>query len=46
MVRSLDKRWNQFIPSIYLLVSKLESLGLVYQNGEVSYMDSEEFPHV
>ena len=42
LVRSLDKRWNQFIPSVYLLAKRLESLGCEYHNGIVTYVDFEE----
>ena len=46
LVRSLDKRWNAFLPSVYLLQSKLEKLGLVLVDNEVSYTDGEENSHV
>ena len=42
MVRSLDKRWNRFIPDVYLLAKRLEDLGFEYHDGRVTYVDFEE----
>lgn len=45
VVGVLDKRWSQVVPSLYLLQSRLEKLGVTYVNGEVSYSEGET-PHV
>ena len=39
LVRSLDKRWNTFVSSVRLLAQRLESLGLIYQDGKVTYLE-------
>ena len=41
MVRSLDKRWSYFISSVCVLAKQLESLGLTYQDGKVTYSGLE-----
>lgn len=41
-MRTLDKRWSQFIPSVYLLANRIEGLGLEYHDGIVTYNDTEE----
>ena len=46
MVRSLDKRWNIFMPSLCKLIKGLEGLGLVYQDGEIVDIDIQENDHV
>ena len=37
LVRQLDCYWNQLVLSLYLMFEKLEKLGLIFANGEVSY---------
>ena len=41
VVSPLDKRWNSFLRSIYLLQKKLEYLGVVQENGEIRYLGEE-----
>ena len=43
MVGVLDKRWSQIVPSLYLLQSGLEKLGITYVNGEVRYSESGDY---
>lgn len=45
MVGVLDKRWSQIVPSLYLLQSGLERLGVSYVDGEVRYIAGEEVHH-
>lgn len=40
MVGTLDKKWSQIVPSLYLLQLGLEKLGITYVNGEVRYVES------
>lgn len=37
LVRQVDYRWNQFLPSLHLLHIKLEKYGFTIINGEVRY---------
>lgn len=39
MVRVLDYRWNHFVPSLYLLHSKLEKCGLTLINNRIVYLN-------
>jgi hypothetical protein len=45
MVGVLDKRWSQILPSLYVLQSRLEKLGVIYANNKVSYVDREGVRH-
>jgi len=45
-VRVLDYRWNHFVPSLYLLHSKLDKFGLGFINGEVVYLGDKELGNV
>jgi hypothetical protein len=38
LVRLMDSKWNQLIPSLYLLHRKLEKLGFITTNNEVVYL--------
>ncbi len=42
MVSSVSNRWNSLYPSLLLMHEKLESLGLVYANGEITYLEPED----
>lgn len=42
MVRVLGYRWNHFVPSLYLLHSKLEKFGVAYISGKVVYLADKE----
>ena len=46
LVRQVDYRWNHFVPSLYLLHSKLEKFGLAYINNEVVYVGDKGLVNV
>ena len=46
LVRVLDCRWNHFIPSLYLLQSKLDRFGFVLVDNVVAYTDERWNPNV
>ena len=43
MVGVVDKKWNQVLPSLYVLQSRLEKLGVIYVNNKVIYDDREGY---
>lgn len=46
MVRQVNYRWNHFVPSLYLLHSKLDKFGLALINGKVVYLGDKELGDV
>lgn len=46
LVRVTDSRWNHFVPSLYLLHSKLERFGFAFINDKVVYLGDKEFGDV
>jgi hypothetical protein len=42
----VTRRWNTLLPSLILMADKLETLGLVYYNGEVTMIATEEAENV
>ncbi len=39
MVRLVDCRWNQLLPALHAMYSKLERFGFALQGGEVKYYE-------